>query len=221
MTNEPEKHPSYGMISFSRISGCGRLFGSPISEHCGAIMLRISAGERTHEDGEDCYRARERYIEVCMSAAQFADAITMMNMGDGVPCTIRALGGKVVEGVPDTEASETHRAEESFKNRVAGFVRDLKTRNVKVNEILAKDRLSKADRDAVRGIIEQVITEIGTNAPFFVELFAESTEKVKAKAKSEIAAMMDYVLRVAGLRHLQEKRLTVGDVLPLLDDGER
>lgn len=215
-----ETHPSYGMIQFNRVSGAGRLFGSPLPQHFGTIRLEIRVGERNHDDGEDRYWARLQIVEVELSASQFAEAITCMNVGKGVPCTIRRLNGRGVGDVPDAESGETERAEESFRERVCKFLDDVKKQREKVDAILAKDRLTKDDRQAIRGSLDFVLREVGQNMPFFVTLFTESAEKIKVKAKAEIAAMLDHAIRLAGMEHVQ--RHLVGrsaPELPAKDDA--
>lgn len=203
MSETRETHPTFGMIQFCRVSGAGRLFGSPLPQHYGTIRVRISAGERIHEHSEDRYRAKAEYIEIEMSASQFAEAITCMNVGDGVPCTIWHRNGQRTGEVPDTEAGETQRAEVSFRERVGAFLKAVKTQRSKIEGILAKDRLSKDDKAEVRALADHVVREVEQNLPFFVTLFTESAEKVKVKAKAEIAAMMDHAVRMFGLAHVE------------------
>jgi hypothetical protein len=197
-----DNHTTFGLIQFSRVSGAGRLFGSPLPNHFGTIRVRIHKAERVHESGQDYYNADQQYIEVELSASQFAEAITTMNVERGVPCTVRRLDGKDMGQVPDTEANETVRAEESFKTRVAGFVNDVRHKGKALDAILGKDRIGKDDRAAIREIITHVVREVESNAPFFLTLFTESAGKVVVKAKSEIAAMLDHAMRIAGVEHL-------------------
>ena len=99
-----EKHPAYGMVGFYRVSGNpGRLFGSSLKNHESYIALRIGTGERIHSNGWDRYYGslRGEHVEVMLSSAQFAELLTSMNVGNGVPCTIAYLGGKKVERAPE------------------------------------------------------------------------------------------------------------------------
>ena len=99
------EHPSYGILHISRTSGgtsAIRLFGSPLATHYGTIRLTISKGKWIHGLNHDRYFGMSKdFIEVEMSAAQFADAITSLNMGSGTPCTIRYVGGERVPDPPD------------------------------------------------------------------------------------------------------------------------
>ena len=103
---EKKQHPSYGMIRLSRSSiggGGTALFGSSIM-HNDVIRLSISKGIMEREGSEDRFFAREsmkdQIVEVEMSYTQFAEAITSLNIGGGVPVTITRLNGDYVERCP-------------------------------------------------------------------------------------------------------------------------
>lgn len=83
------KHPAFEMIGFSRVSGGdSTLFGSSI-KHNDKIVMKLKHGEQERSLHEDHYYGRGLIAEVEMSYSQFAECITTMNFGDGVPCTIR------------------------------------------------------------------------------------------------------------------------------------
>jgi hypothetical protein len=212
-----EKHASYGIISFNRSSGTGRLFGSPLPQHFGTIRLVISHGEREHEYGEDRYRDGKQIIEVELSASQFAEAITCMGIMPGVPCTLRWMPGVGrVDDVPATEESEMHRATASFRSNVKGIVASVRKQGQEITAILAKDKLSKEDKSKIARLADYVIQEVDSNAPFFVEQFTEATGKVAQRAKAEVAAMLDHVIRSAGMEHVLKLRNGSADQLPKL-----
>ena len=82
-------HPSFGIAKFSRHS-CSHpqsLFGSSIG-HENTITLTISRADHIRSDSSyDRYYEKGQIIEVEMSAAQFAEMITTMNMV--VVCQLR------------------------------------------------------------------------------------------------------------------------------------
>lgn len=198
-----EKHASFGMIQFSRVSGTGKLFGSPLSQHFGTIRVRIAEGYRVHDHGSDYYRADDQIVEVELSAAQFAEAITCMNVGDGVPCTLRWITeiGRI-DDVPDNEESEMIRTQEAFKAKFAKIVEAVRARGRNIAELMKKDRISKDDRAKVNELVDYVVREVAVNAPWWIEQFQEATDKVSSKAKAEIAAMFEHAIRQAGLHHI-------------------
>ena len=82
-------HPSYGTLAFSRrTGGATPLFGSSI-EHRDTIAMTLYHANVTRGLHEDHVYGNKAIAEVEMSYSQFAEAITSMNMGSGVPVTIR------------------------------------------------------------------------------------------------------------------------------------
>lgn len=96
---EKTTHPAYGMLSFSRRSGSKTpLFESSI-EHRDTIAMTLTHGDVTRGLNTDWYHGNGIIAEVEMSYSQFAEAITSMNMGSGVPVTVRRTekDGKIPE----------------------------------------------------------------------------------------------------------------------------
>jgi len=89
---EPKNHPSYGTVMFTR-THCGggreKLFGSAITNHFTTVKLTIREAELRHKYHEDRIWGDRKIIEVELSAAQFVELLTTMNVGTGTPCTIR------------------------------------------------------------------------------------------------------------------------------------
>ena len=101
--DEKKRHPAYGCLQFSRIGGRRRLWRRNY-DAAGYIRLSIhTASLWTRELDEDDIWPEEMIVEVDLSAAQFAEAITHMNYGHGVPCTISRLQGAPVEEPPPEE----------------------------------------------------------------------------------------------------------------------
>ena len=92
-----ENHPSFVTVQFSRLSGSKRFFGSSVTSHSW-IRLQIRPATLYHYLGEDSIYATNRsLVEVDLSPAQFAELLTTMNVGSGVPGTLIRFDGKKVE----------------------------------------------------------------------------------------------------------------------------
>jgi len=96
------EHESFAMLGITR-SSCSfsqNLFGSSI-QHNHTIRLKIAPAKIDQMLNRDWFHANTKpYIEVEMSYSQFAEAITSMNVGDGVPVTLRRLDGRMIEDCP-------------------------------------------------------------------------------------------------------------------------
>ena len=206
MRNNPKKHPSYGLVSFSRLS-CGggreKLFCSSILHHFTTVKLTIHEAELTHDLCYDSVFPNKQIVEVELSAAQFAELLTTMNMGSGVPCTIRWREGVgQVEPPPDDEI-EIDRVHESFKANMAERIEWLLGKRRELGEILKKKAIGKQDRVEIEHIIEGVIAEFRSSAPFAVDEFSEATEKIVTAAKAEVDSFVTQVVQKTGLEQLQ------------------
>lgn len=211
-----ERHPSYGHVQFARVSIGGglnrkhRLFGSRIDNHSTAIMLRIVEAERVHRLGEDWTHGTGKMVaEVELSAAQFAELLTTMSVGTGVPCTIRHRADVGPVGDPPETETEVERSRESFRERVTGVAATVRPFLDKIEALAAK--LPIKARDEVRMQASLVIQEIEKNVPFYLEQFREATERVTTAAKAEIEAFATHAVTVAGLDALKVRALAISD----------
>ena len=202
------EHESYGILHISRTSGgtsAIRLFGSPLATHFGTIRLTISKGKWIHGLNHDRYYGMNKdFIEVEMSAAQFADAITSLNIGSGTPCTIRYVGGERVAAPPD-HATEAEHIRENFNNTLDKYKAKAHTYRKKIEELTGK--LSSKARDEIRIALDVMEDQLGSNVPFVVKQFQEATTRITTAAKAEVDAFVTNVVRAAGLQSIAEGRL--------------
>lgn len=204
---ETYEHPSYGMISFSRSmnSNAGRLFGSSLKSHYATIRMTVQSGYWQHDLHRDNYFARNHLIEVEMSAAQFADAITSLNVGGGTPCTIRFVQGEGrLEDPPDVE-TEVERVKGRFEGDLKDMIAVMKERRAEIEKLTGK--LPEKARDKLRIELDVMIQQMTSNLPFILEQFDKASSKVVTAAKSEIENFAMHVLHSAGLEALAEGRM--------------
>lgn len=82
-------HPSYGTLLFSRRTGAKEaLFGSSI-QHRDTICMTLHHASIERGLNRDWIHGDKVIAEVEMSYSQFAEAITSMNIGTGVPVTVQ------------------------------------------------------------------------------------------------------------------------------------
>ncbi len=205
-------HPSYGMVQFSRRQGNPKLFASALESHQHYVTLSIRKCKLIRGPQGDRYHGSLRgdIIEVDLSAAQFAELLTTMNVGMGVPCTISLMGMTKVASPPDLP-TEAQSVRDGFKESMSGFVEGLAAKAKTVKTILEKKTLNQADRAQVGSVIESVIRQVTDDAPFIVDMFREATERVMTAAKAEADAWLTSVIHRSGLKALQE-----GTVVPEL-----
>lgn len=210
------EHESYGLLQISRVSGGTgefRLFGSALARHYGTIRLRIAPAKWIHGLHYDRYHgsARREHIEIEMSAAQFAEAITSLNMGSGTPCTVRYIDGKRITEPPDFPTEAEH-IRQGFEGSLSGFKAKMDAYRKKIEKLTEK--LSGKARDEIRIALDVIIDQLDSNVPFVLKQFQEATSRITTAAKNEVEAFVTHAVQAAGLQAIASK------LPPLLSSGE-
>jgi len=200
------EHPSYGMLHITRMSGGGstRLFGSPLATHYGTIRLTVSKAKWSHSLHHDRYFGMSKdFIDIEMSQAQFADAITSLNIGSGTPCTIRYVQGERIESPPDY-ATEAEYIRDNFESKFE----DMSKRTKKyADEILAMTAKMPAKvRRQIEIALDVMQQQINDSVPFVLQQFQEATTKITTAAKAEVDGFVTAQIRAAGLQAIAEGR---------------
>jgi hypothetical protein len=139
-----------------------------------------------------------------MTSTQFSEAITSLNNGGGVPCTIEMVDNKPVEKYPTNESRKefVHR---KFQDRMNEFAKTLKQNQLRVVELTAKKTLSKEDQRELNNIVSFMSAEISSNIPFFAKCFQETMDEVVLDAKTEIESAIQHKITSLGLAELHKQ----------------
>ena len=182
----PEHHESYGLARFSRIGGkSGKLFGSSI-EHHHFIELTISRASRSRQFQHDQYMPDQELISVFMSPAQFAELLTSLNVGTGVPVTIKHINQQAVEECPEHSFMEQAHADMAaeFKHLAERFAALSQATTLLENP----GQLKAADKKTIKAAVDSVLQEVRANIPFFHKCFQEACDRTVADAKASVDA---------------------------------
>ena len=213
------KKRSYkGLVGFSRITGSKRLYMSNLN-NSNWIALRIyQAKDESRCCGEkNVYTSdRKPLIEVEISAAQFAEMLTTMNIGSGVPCTLRYVNGEEIDqsGLR-TDDKPIDVGKKFFEKNAKEVTEKIATRIKNYKNDLATMKMSKKDKERVLDILSGFETEVLSNMPYYVTVFEETAKKVVTESKSEIDAFVTGGIVKAGLDALGIKGQK------LLNDGDK
>jgi hypothetical protein len=205
MSEVTYKHPSYCLVSFSRRQGNPKLFGSALTNHYSYVTLQVKRTSLIRDEHDDHYfgTLNGDIIEVDMSAAQFAELLTTMNVGLGTPGTLRRLNNVSIEEPPDLP-SEVEHIQMTFDKDLRSFAKTVLEKSLpQARKILEKPSLSKADRAELLDILESVSRRLTDAVPFILEMFNESVGKRVTAAKTEIDSLLGVILRKTGLKALQ------------------
>ncbi len=202
---EKTNHASFGLLSFSRAdSNKGKtLFGSSI-KHQRTIILKIKSAEKERDLHRNWYFGKNTLIEVEMSPTQFSDAITTMNLGDGVPVTLNYIQGKKVDDCPDDNLKERFVKELNDDiQSISGNLDELyniahalknRTGGLKVSE--KKDLCSK---------IAMLHQSLKSNLPFILNSFNKQMDKSVSESRGEIDAFVTNLTTKLGLESFRNK----------------
>lgn len=194
------KHESYGMLRIARVHTSGiNLFGSSI-QHRDIVELEISTGTVERSLSNDWYHDRQQIISVYMSPTQFAEAITTLNVGSGVPVTLHRISGKTMAECPHIGKVEQFNKE---------FQDDMKDAARFMNSALekAKELLDGANKTKIREVIkelESVKAQLENTVPFISEQFTEQMDKTMMEAKGSIEAFITGAVVRMGTEAIRE-----------------
>ena len=195
------KHPSFGMLGFSRVNGnSGYLFGTNVQPD-NYIEMRLYTGRMKRDDIEDNFYPDDNILTVKMSPVQFSELITSMNYARGVPCTITSFNGKKVEQAKNIENRKTFSAR-SFNDKMSKFAASINKNMTTAEKLIAKKNLSKKDQEELRMMLYRIQTELTSNIPFFRQMLQEEMDKIVVDAKAEIDAAMQHAVTKAGIKAL-------------------
>ena len=207
-------HPSYGTLLFTRRSGGSTpLFGSSI-EHRDKIAMTLYHADVTRGLHHDMIYGHNAIAEVEMSYSQFAEAITSMNMGTGVPVTIRWTE-KDGDIPPCDFVSKRVQFTDEFKEKRKEATEDAQNLIKDVIQLFdQKKTLTKTDKAEIIRKLQHLNMEIGCNMDFIADQFNEQIDKTVMEAKGEIEAFMQNKINsiaTASLVEHQDKLLELNN----------
>ena len=182
-------HPAFGLIGFHRVSGGDHtLFGSSI-EHNDRIMMTVKHADEERGLHNDWFHGHGKIVEIEMSYSQFAECITAMNIGDGVPCTIRYTEKDGSIPMIAENISKRQQFVDEFSENITNAMAQVQEQIDQIQKsINEKKSLGVKDRKEIISRLNSVKSNIGANLVFCAKQFDEQMDKTVAEAKGEIEA---------------------------------
>jgi hypothetical protein len=194
---------SCAIISISRCTGRVDLYGSPFTTE-NFIEIRVQGAEETKGSHGTSRRAspKKTYIRLWLSASQFAQAITTLNLSEGVPCTVRNLG--------DTQYPEfkfEQQASEKIEFQEEGMAH-LKAAIDSLDQAIAaaKEIKLKRERDPILEQLQASRRELADRLLFVGEMFVEYLDNVEQQVKTELAGYCDLAVKDLGMQALNQQQ---------------
>lgn len=183
------KHPAYGTISFNRIQGTPHaLFGSSV-KHGHTITMNLYRAEQTRELNQDWFHGNELIAEAEMSYSQFVEAITNMNVGSGIPCTLKYIQHEGYIELPEFEDKNLQFTQE-LQTCIQENQEKLQEQFTNIKNILQKKSIGKFDREYILKTLENITKLHTSNLPYLEKQFQTQMETTIKEAKGEIEAFV-------------------------------
>lgn len=181
---EKFKHESMGLIGMYRTQCRGvHLHGSDVS-HGGYISLRICESRIDRHLNKDWHHADRELIEVKLSHAQFAEMISNMNCGDGVPCTLDTVMGKRMEEPIPIDRKKQYTAD--FDDDITEIGRKLDSTIDAMTKLMTKNGASKKQKQEILDKLKMAKQGINSNMPFVRDSFGKCLDNGVEDAKRNI-----------------------------------
>ncbi len=181
------------------------MFGSELRANS-CIRMTVERGVEEWSLHEKRYFSDNKpLIEVDLTAAQFAELLTSMNVGSGIPCTInRTETDWKIPHIADEEDGIHHLIKQDLKDDVAGIHDILKKLTTDLTAALSESGLNKTKRESLLSQVSKLSVEINSNMPFVLDQYLEAAEKIQASAKAEIDAFATNAAMQLGVKRLQD-----------------
>lgn len=198
------RHPAMAMVSFTRCQGSKNLFGSSIEQQH-FIQLRIKTASVERELSNDWYHSDCRdLIEVSLTPNQFAELLTSMNVGDGVPCTLNEFNGEHFS-FPKME-SKGSQFKREIRDAVKKTVGHMTTAVKDLENLLDRAKpLTKAEKAEVIDKIHSLHKLTEDSLPFILNQFQEQMDKSVVEAKAAVDTFITHTITKTGLTTLKDQ----------------
>lgn len=212
-----EKHASWGMIGFYHTQGGERqLFGSDVSNH-NTIRLAIKHARKHRELGRDWTMGDDIICEVELSSLQFAELLTNMNIGDGVPCTIRYTreDGYIKYQEEQSKIDVIYKERDDIADKASSSLREVEGA---LRELIDNKKIPKTVGGELLHKLSTALSDLeGNNFEFYKRQATEEIDKMVVEAKSQISEYVAAKIYSVGLETL----LNGADITPTLNGDNK
>jgi hypothetical protein len=194
MSKEIPVPESAALIAF-RKTQCteANLFDVPYPVR-GYITLQISKARINRSTYDVYHMNEEELIEVKMSYSQFAEAITNMNIGCGIPCTLNYLNGKKI---PDIE-SQIHEID-LFEDDIVDNLESIYQKLHDIKQTISSSKMAKGTQSNLMIQCNQLGNILKDRLPFIEKVYLEKLSKLKSKLKTDIASWVEHLSILKGI----------------------
>lgn len=206
--------PAMVMVGFSRQTRGGdgaTLFGSSV-KNSNIISLQIVPAEVDRHLSQDWFHGKNKpIIEVLLSPLQFAELLTTMNVGSGVPGTLAFYNDQYY-----TMPKMPEKAEE-FKDEIAADLQNIINKLNEAEEVIQKfiddpKPIGKQARRQLKDLVSSFRNTIKHHFPFIISQFSRQLARTVSEAKAEVDAFVEHTITQTGIEELRKKYPQIEDM---------
>lgn len=202
MSKEETQHPSYGMVSISRVSGNTNLNGSNI-QHQHFFRLTVNTAKKSEDAYSTCWYSDDRIVELSLSGNQLIDMFTQMNT-QGIPCTLNWVKGEGCIEQPPTEHLRK-KLQDDITTTINKMGSNITSLSERIETLLAKKgTLTKADKEEITSLTHRIKQDYNSNLPFLHKCQEEHMEKVITQVGSEVENNIAQIIRSTGIEGIEK-----------------
>lgn len=182
------------------------LFGSDV-RHQHTIAMRVSEAKsiRDRHLSRDWVHPGNCMLEVVFSPIQFAELLTNMNIGEGIPATLSYHDGQ------DYAMPKMETQAQAFKKEIAQDVQSvyagIQGAYKRAEALLSSPKpLTRPEKDELLGAIEKVDRLFSDHLPFIVDQFSRSLAKMVGEAKADVDAFVERTILKTGIEEIRKNK---------------
>jgi hypothetical protein len=183
-------HDSFGLIHFSRwtSSHAQNFFGSDI-KHDRGIRITISSALLERSLGADHHYEDKLMLAADMTENAFAEMITTLNIGTGVPITLKTFAdGDLVIPAPPPDVPKGELVLREARDSAKEGTAELRKVIASLRDLLEGGNLRKAGIRQLIRELEAAVSKFDDHVPFMLEQFTRTVEKMVTDAKATVRA---------------------------------
>jgi hypothetical protein len=200
--------PTMVTVGFSRqtygsIEGAS-LFGSSVKNHQ-VISLRITKADLTRNLSSDWINGDLKpIIEVLLTPLQFAEMLTTLNVGSGVPATLVQHNGERFN-IPELP-SHAEQFRDEIKDDLETVISRMREAEKAITDLIEDPRpVGKAVRKNLRDMVASYRNFIEEYIPFIISQFAKQMNRTVLEAKADVDAFVQETIVKTGIAELKKQ----------------
>lgn len=193
--NKEEEHPSYGVVTVTRVSGGNETCFMSAVPNQNRLSLRVRTARKIRSLSEDRARpTQETIVDVEMTYQQFARMLSSIGLGEGVPCTITRREGELVEPCPAEDKAERYK--EDVRVKASKLEKELAALLSDARDTLegGGSYLSKSKRQELLDKIRRVNKIANDEIPFILKQLDRAIENTVHEAKSSVSSFANRMM---------------------------